>query len=96
VSHADQSIRDQRERRHGGALPGPLKQLSLSGGLLNDSRRSIYGNYIGSRADTTQTLAFSSKHGIAAIVDVMPLARVNEAIEQVRRRDVAMGLVLES
>jgi len=26
----------------------------------------------------------------------MPLARVNEAIERVRRRDVAMGLVLES
>jgi D-arabinose 1-dehydrogenase-like Zn-dependent alcohol dehydrogenase len=29
-------------------------------------------------------------------VDVMPLARVNEAIERIRRRDVAMGLVLES
>jgi D-arabinose 1-dehydrogenase-like Zn-dependent alcohol dehydrogenase len=41
-------------------------------------------------------LALSSKHGIAATVDVMPLARVNEAIERVRRRDVAMGLVLES
>jgi D-arabinose 1-dehydrogenase-like Zn-dependent alcohol dehydrogenase len=77
-------------------VASPLKQLSLSGGLLNNSRRSIYGNYIGSRADTTQMLAFSSKHGIAAIVDVMPLARVNEAIERVRRRDVAMGLVLES
>ena len=77
-------------------VASPLKQLSLSGGLLNNSRRSIYGNYIGSRADTTQMLAFSSQHGIAAIVDVMPLARVNEAIERVRRRDVAMGLVLES
>jgi D-arabinose 1-dehydrogenase-like Zn-dependent alcohol dehydrogenase len=77
-------------------VASPLKQLSLSGGLLNNSRRSIYGNYIGSRADTTQMLAFSSRHGIAAIVDVMPLARVNEAIEQVRGRDVVMGLVLES
>jgi D-arabinose 1-dehydrogenase-like Zn-dependent alcohol dehydrogenase len=77
-------------------VASPLKQLSLSGGLLNNSRRSIYGNYIGSRADTTQMLAFSSQHGIAAIVDVMPLARVNEAIERVRGRDVAMGLVLES
>ena len=77
-------------------VASPLQQLSLSGGLLNNSRRSIYGNYIGSRADTTQMLAFSAEHDIAAIVDVMPLARVNEAIERVRRRDVAMGLVLES
>jgi D-arabinose 1-dehydrogenase-like Zn-dependent alcohol dehydrogenase len=37
----------------------------------------------------------SSKHGIAAIIDVMPLAWVNEAIERIRRRHVAMGLVLE-
>ena len=77
-------------------VASPLTQLSLSGGLLNNSRRSIYGNYIGSRADTMQMLEFSAKHGIEAIVDVMPLARVNEAIERVRRRDVRMGLVLES
>ena len=77
-------------------VASPVRQLSLSGGLLNNSRRSIYGNYIGSRADTTEMLAFSSKHGIAAVVDVMPLARVNEAIERVRRREVAMGVVLES
>ena len=63
---------------------------------MNNSQRSIYGNYIGSRADTAQMLAFSSKHGIAAIVEVMPLARVNEAIERVRRRAVEMGLVLAS
>jgi alcohol dehydrogenase (NADP+) len=43
-----------------------------------------------------QMLEFSAQHGIEAIVDVMPLARVNEAIERVKRRDVRMGLVLES
>jgi hypothetical protein len=86
-----------RWRRPLRPAPGasPLKQLSLSGGLLNSSRRAICGNYIGSRADTAQMLAFSSKHGITAIVEVMPLARVTKAIERVRRRDVAMGLVLE-
>jgi D-arabinose 1-dehydrogenase-like Zn-dependent alcohol dehydrogenase len=77
-------------------VASPVAQLSLSGGLLNNSRRSIYGNYIGSRADTIQMLEFSAKHGTEAIVDVMPLARVNEAIERVRKRDVRMGLVLES
>ena len=76
-------------------VAAPLTQLPLSGGLLNNSRRSIYGNYIGSRADTIQMLEFAARHGIEAIVDVMPMARVNEAIERVRKREVPMGLVLE-
>ena len=77
-------------------VASPLKALSLSGGLLNNSRRSVYGNYIGSRADTSDMLGFSAEHGIEAIVDVIPFARVNEAIERVRRREVPMGLVLEN
>jgi D-arabinose 1-dehydrogenase-like Zn-dependent alcohol dehydrogenase len=40
-------------------------------------------------------LEFSAKHGIEAIVEVLPFARVNEAIERVRRREVQIGLVLE-
>jgi D-arabinose 1-dehydrogenase-like Zn-dependent alcohol dehydrogenase len=77
-------------------VAAPLKQLSLSGGLLNNSRRSIYGNYIGSRSETVEMLDFATAHGVGAVVEVMPLARVNEAIERVRSRDVEMGLVLES
>ena len=76
-------------------VASPLEPLSLSGGQLNNSRRSIYGNYIGSRSDTIQMLTFAASHGIAAVVDVMPFARVNEAIDRMRRRDVEMGLVLE-
>jgi uncharacterized zinc-type alcohol dehydrogenase-like protein len=41
-------------------------------------------------------LEFAAAHGIQAIVEVMPLARVNEAIDRMRRRDVQMGLVLET
>jgi D-arabinose 1-dehydrogenase-like Zn-dependent alcohol dehydrogenase len=77
-------------------VAAPVKPLPLSGGLLNNSGRSIYGNYIGSRADTTRMLEFSAEHGIEAVVEVMPFARVNQAIERVRRRDVRMGLVLEN
>ena len=77
-------------------VASPLEQLSLSGGLLNNSRRSIYGNYIGSRSETGQMLEFAATHGIEAVVDVMPLARVNEAIGRIRRRDVEMALVLKS
>jgi D-arabinose 1-dehydrogenase-like Zn-dependent alcohol dehydrogenase len=77
-------------------VASPLEQLPLSCGLLNNSRRSIYGNYIGSRSETVEMLDFAATHGIGAVVDVMPLARVNEAIERVRRREVEMSLVLES
>jgi D-arabinose 1-dehydrogenase-like Zn-dependent alcohol dehydrogenase len=77
-------------------VASPLKALSLSGGLLNNSGRSIYGNYIGSRRDTAQMLEFAAEHGIEAMVDVMPFARVNEAIQRVRTREVWMGLVLET
>jgi len=77
-------------------VAAPLRALSLSGGLLNNSQRSIYGNYIGSRADTARMLEFAAEHHIEAIVDVMPLDLVNEAIERVRRGDVRVGLVLEN
>jgi D-arabinose 1-dehydrogenase-like Zn-dependent alcohol dehydrogenase len=77
-------------------VASPVQAVSLSGGLLNNSRRSIYGNYIGSRSETVQMLEFSAEHGIKAIVEVMPFSRINEAIERVRTRAVVMGLVLAS
>jgi alcohol/geraniol dehydrogenase (NADP+) len=76
-------------------VASPLKAMSLSGGLLNNSRRSIYGSYIGSRSETAHMLEFSAEHGIKPIVDVMAFSRITEAIERVRTRDVLMGLVLE-
>ena len=45
---------------------------------------------------TSSMLQFAAEHGIAAVVDVMPFSRINEAIERVRSRDVPMGLVLEN
>ena len=77
-------------------VASPLEQLSLSGGLLNNSRRSIYGNYIGSRSETVEMLDFATTHGIRAVVDVMPFARVNEAIERIRSRAVVTSVVLDS
>ena len=77
-------------------VASPVKPLSLRGGLLSNSLRTIYGNYIGSRADTSRMLQFAAERGIAAVVEVMPFSRINEAIERVRSRDVPMGLVLEN
>lgn len=73
------------------------ERLSLDPSPLhNYTRRTVYGSYVGSRADTRDMLDFAVKHRIEAIVDTMPLSRMNEAIDRVRRRDVPMTLVLES
>jgi D-arabinose 1-dehydrogenase-like Zn-dependent alcohol dehydrogenase len=77
-------------------VAAPVQEQTLRCGLLSNSQRAIYGNYIGSRADTTRMLQFAAEHGVAAIVEVMPFAQINEAIDRVRRREVPMGLVLEN
>jgi D-arabinose 1-dehydrogenase-like Zn-dependent alcohol dehydrogenase len=76
-------------------VASPLEQLSLSGGQLNNSRRSIYGSYVGSISETVEMLDFAAAHGIGAVVEVMPLDQVDEAIDKVRERQTEMGLVLE-
>jgi D-arabinose 1-dehydrogenase-like Zn-dependent alcohol dehydrogenase len=75
----------------------PLNKLAMSAGLLYDyAQRTICGNYVGSRKDMTDMLAFSEKHNIETIVEVMPFSKLNEAIEVVRRGKVPMRLVLEN
>jgi alcohol/geraniol dehydrogenase (NADP+) len=92
----DSCVRMLKPRGQLCRVASPVKELALSGGLLSNSQRAVYGNYIGSRADTSSMLQFAAEHDIAAIVEIMPFSRINEAIERVRRRDVPMGLVLEN
>lgn len=78
-------------------VAAPLKWLSISGGTLYDyAQRTIYGNYVGSRKDMTDMLAFSENHNIASNVEVMPFSKMNEAIEVVRGGNILKRLVLEN
>ena len=73
----------------------PLELLSISIGLLYDNaRRSIYGNYVGSRADMMAMLAFAAEHTVESLVDVLPFTDVNRAIERVRRQNAVARTVL--
>jgi D-arabinose 1-dehydrogenase-like Zn-dependent alcohol dehydrogenase len=73
----------------------PLNKLSLNIGVLYDySQRTIYGNYTGSCKDMINMLAFSAEHNIQSIVEVMPLSRINEAIDLVKAGKIPMRLVL--
>lgn len=75
----------------------PLKKLSITAGILYDyAQRTIYGNYVGSRKDMIDMLAFSERHNIESSVEVMPFHKMNEAIEVVRGGKAPMRLVLEN
>ena len=78
-------------------VASPLIKLPISLGLLYDyAQRTIYGNYVGSRKNMVDMIAFSAKHNIESIVDVMPFLKMNEAIEMVRKKMVPTRLVLEN
>lgn len=75
----------------------PLNKSSLNLGLLYDyAQRTIYGNYTGSRKDMKNMLAFSARHNIESIVDVMPFSKLNEAIDLVKAGKIAMRLVVNN
>jgi D-arabinose 1-dehydrogenase-like Zn-dependent alcohol dehydrogenase len=75
----------------------PLNKVAISAGLLYDyAQRAIYGNYTGSRKDMVNMLAFSARHNIESIVNVMPFSKMNEAIEIVREGESTLRLVLEN
>ncbi|MRG46885.1 alcohol dehydrogenase catalytic domain-containing protein [Chitinophaga sp. SYP-B3965] len=77
-------------------VASPLEKQPISLGLLYDyAQRTIYGNYVGSRKNMIDMLAFSAKHNIEGLVDVMPFSEMNKAIEILRKQNMPARLVLE-
>jgi D-arabinose 1-dehydrogenase-like Zn-dependent alcohol dehydrogenase len=75
----------------------PPNKIRLNAGLLYDyAQRTIYGNYTGSRKNMEDMLAFSARHNIKSIVDVMSFSKLNEAIDLVGSGKIPMRLVLEN
>jgi D-arabinose 1-dehydrogenase-like Zn-dependent alcohol dehydrogenase len=78
-------------------VASPLQKQPISLGLLYDyAQRTIYGNYVGSRKNMIDMLAFSAKHNVESMVDVMPFSEMNTAVEMLRNGNIAARLVLES
>lgn len=79
-----------------GVVAQPLEPLPISLGLLYDNaHRRIYGSYVGSRADMADMLTFAADRKIACLVDVLPFAEVNRAIETVRTGNAVARTVLQ-
>jgi D-arabinose 1-dehydrogenase-like Zn-dependent alcohol dehydrogenase len=78
-------------------VASPLQKLLISIGSLYDyAQRTIYGNYVGSRKNMMDMLAFSALHKIEGLVEVMPFTKMKEAIEIVRRGNSPTRMVLEN
>jgi uncharacterized zinc-type alcohol dehydrogenase-like protein len=66
----------------------PDKPLAVSAFGLLFGRRSLSGSLIGGIAETQEMLDFCGEHNIVADVEVIPIQKVNEAYERLRKADV--------
>jgi uncharacterized zinc-type alcohol dehydrogenase-like protein len=55
---------------------------------------SIVGSLIGNRATMKDMLSFAQAHGIKPWIELMPMSKVNEAIERVKQNKVRYRIVL--
>lgn len=71
---------------------GPVT-LETTDLLVGRKRLSSAGS--GGRPATAAMLAFCAEHGITADIELLPSARVNEALDRLRRNDVRYRFVLD-
>ena len=68
---------------------------AIHGGLLAGQRISISGSMIGGIAETQELLDFCAKHGISADIQVIPMAGINDAYDQLHAGDPGHRYVID-
>lgn len=76
-----------------GATPEPIQFPVFS--LIMGSR-SVVGSPIGSRGRIREMLEFAERHNIKAKTELMPMSKVNEALEHVRNGKARYRVVLDA
>ena len=74
-------------------LPG--RDVPVGAFPLTARRRSLAGSQIGGIREIQEMLDFSSQHGIACDIEVVPIQQVNEAYERVLKSDVRYRFVID-
>ncbi|MGW4059217.1 NAD(P)-dependent alcohol dehydrogenase [Amycolatopsis sp. NPDC004747] len=83
------------------AMDGTLSQVGYLGPVtvrtmdLLVGRKKLTSAGSGGRPATAAMLDFCAEHGVAADVEVLPSAQVNEALDRLRRNDVRYRFVLD-
>jgi D-arabinose 1-dehydrogenase-like Zn-dependent alcohol dehydrogenase len=78
---------------------GQLVLLGFPDVVLNSTdlvahELSITGSFLGNRATMREMLAFADSEGIAPEVELMPMAKVNEAFQRVKENNARYRIVL--
>lgn len=83
------------------AMDGTLSHLGHLGAVTLETmdllvgRKRLSSAGSGGRPATAAMLAFCAEHGITADIELLPSARVNEALDRLRRNDVRYRFVLD-
>ncbi|TDE54027.1 NAD(P)-dependent alcohol dehydrogenase [Nonomuraea mesophila] len=77
------------------SLVGHLGQVTLQAMDLLVGRKKLSSAGSGGRPGTAALLDFCAAHGVTADVEVLPSARVNEALDRLERNDVRYRFVLD-
>ncbi|HET8902328.1 MAG TPA: zinc-binding dehydrogenase, partial [Holophagaceae bacterium] len=70
--------------------PTPVAAMSLIFG-----RKILAGSLIGGIQETQEMLDFCAEHGIVSDIELIPVAKVNEAFERMLKNDVRYRFVLD-
>jgi len=76
-----------------GVSPGDLR---IPPDALISGQKTVCGSMIGGRARMQEMLEFSARHGIQARTEVLPMARVNDAIRKLERNQARYRMVLSN
>lgn len=72
----------------------PPSDLKIPARLLISGNRTICGSGTGSRYLMREMLHFAAQHQIKALVETLPMTRVNEAIDKIKKNKARYRLVL--
>jgi uncharacterized zinc-type alcohol dehydrogenase-like protein len=74
-----------------GATPSPLQ---IQGASLVLPQKAISGNNTGSPRDLVEMLDVAARHGVKAVTESFPMAKVNDAVAKVKKNQVRYRAVL--
>jgi uncharacterized zinc-type alcohol dehydrogenase-like protein len=73
----------------------PDQPVPLSAGALIGRRRRLAGSMIGGIRETQEMLDFCAEHGVASDIELIPVAKINEAYERMIKGDVRYRFVID-
>ncbi|MFC5571043.1 NAD(P)-dependent alcohol dehydrogenase [Lysobacter yangpyeongensis] len=73
----------------------PERPAPLAAYVLIGRRRRLTGSLIGGIRETQEMLDFCARHGIAADIELIDIARINEAYDRMVRSDVRYRFVID-